>query len=131
MSTAPGFSLGVADPKISQPTTPHIRPKKRMRVDCNAVDNMARLRSIEESPNWNNTAGDISGDFIRWGYSIAQALPAAAPEGAPDESSAGPQYSMVCESSATTYTDTNQQAAVTHRYQRSPTNTLNRLLVSL
>ena len=86
MSTAPGFSLGVADPKISQPTTPHIRPKKRMRVDCNVVDNMARLRSIEESPNWNNTAGDImiSGDFIRWGYSIAQALPAAAPEGAPD-----------------------------------------------
>ena len=75
MSTAPGFSLGVADPKISQPTTPHIRPKKRMRVDCNVVDNMARLRSIEESPNWNNTAGDISGGFIRWGYSMPKLYP--------------------------------------------------------
>ena len=27
-----------------------------MRVDCNVVDKMARLRSIEESQNWNHTA---------------------------------------------------------------------------
>ena len=92
-----------------------------MLVDYNVVNNMTRLRSIDESPNWNNTAGDINGDFIRWGYSIAQALPSVAPGDAPDESGAEPQYSMVCESSATTYTDTNQQAAVIHRYQRSPT----------
>ena len=64
MSAARGFSLGVADPKISQRTKPHMsRPKKRM------------------------------------------------------------QYSMVCESPATTYTDANQQAAATFRYQQSLANT--------
>ena len=94
MPTALGFSLGVADPKISQPTKPHIsRPKKRMLVDYNVVNNMMRSGPIEESPHWNNTADDVSGGFIRWGFST----PPAAPENAADESDVEPQYSMVCE----------------------------------